>query len=394
MGVFNRYVLASGFRNEICCNESNYLIWKWRPSSSQPGENQQENAIRWGSSLRVKDGEVAVFIHRQKNGTIEEFIEGPYDQILSRKNLQAPESVFGLAYEDGVFFRAEVYFINLARLIQVRFAVPFFDVYDPRFSDIGVPVAVRGTISFGIRDYREFVKLHRMDTFTLSDFEKKIRDSVCRYVKDAVSNAPTANNIPVVQIESKIAQINDAIEYDLTWRQKDTLGVTVFGVDIGAIEIDKTSTGYRQLMAITKDVTAATVQAQTAANIKDIHDKQRIEAEHYQESLRVQREEDQYAQRMHTRQTNLGAYQTEKQAEVGVAGAVPPPVPVEAYHVAINGQAAGPYDLAVLKQMAMAGQFNAASLVWKAGMAEWTKAGDIEALHKIIGEIPPAIPIE
>ena len=32
-------------------------------------------------------------------------------------------------------------------------------------------VAVRGTISFKIEDYREFIKLHRLNTFTLSDFQ-------------------------------------------------------------------------------------------------------------------------------------------------------------------------------------------------------------------------------
>lgn len=51
--------------------------------------------------------------------------------------------------------------------------------------------------------YREFIKLHRLSTFNLDDFQKQIRDSVNRYVKDAVANAPAAHNIPVVQIESK-----------------------------------------------------------------------------------------------------------------------------------------------------------------------------------------------
>jgi len=75
-------------------------------------------------------------------------------------------------------------------------------------------------------------------------------------------------------------------------------------------------------------------------------------------------------------------------------GAVPPPVPVAAYHVAINGQAAGPFDLATLKQMALAGQFAATSLVWKAGMAEWTKADSMEDLKPILRDVPPAIPTE
>lgn len=453
MGLFEHKKRNGGLSDVIRCDEPNYLIWKWHPVGSQAGATKRENEIRWGSHLRVKDGEVAVFVYKQKDGTMQDFIEGPFDQTIKTANFPILSSLIGLVYDGVSPFQAEVFFINLAKIVQIRFGVPFFDVYDPRFMDYGVPVAVRGTISFGITDYREFVKLHRMSTFTLNDFERQIRGAVCRYVKDAVASAPAAHNIPVVQIESKVGMINDAVEFDIGTRLQETFGVTVSGVDIAVIEIDKLSAGYRQLMAITKDVTSATVQAQTAASIRDIHEKQRIEAEHYQESLRIQREESQYAQHMQTRQNNLGAYQTEKQAEVGVAGAaalgkmgengagninmgdgggglgfnpatlmatmavgnvvgqniagamntamngmnpgaVPPPIPVVAYHIAINGQAAGPYDLAALKQMAMAGQFNAASLVWKTGMAEWVKAGTVDELKTVLSCIPPAVPTE
>ena len=453
MALFNRNNRKGGLMDEIRCDEPSYLIWKWHPSGSQLGENQRENSIRWGSSLRVKDGEVAVFVYKQKNGTMQDFIVGPFDQTIKTANFPVLASIIGLAYEGGTPFQAEVYFINLAKIIQVRFGVPFFDVYDPRFLDYSVPVAVRGTITFSISDYREFIKLHRMDSFDLNAFEKQIRDAVIRYVKDAVANAPAAHNIPVIQIESKTAMINDAVEMNIADRLKESFGVAVSGVDISTIEIDKFSAGYRQLMAVTRDITEATVQAEAAAKIKDIHDKQRIEAEHYEESLRVQREEGQYAQRMHTRTANFGAYQVEKQAEVGVAGAealghmgangaggidlgsgggmgfnpaammasmalggvvgqniagamgnamsgmnqttpgaVPPPIPTVTYHVAINGQAAGPFAIAALKQMAQAGQFAKESLVWKPGMENWQRADSIEELKTVFAEIPPAIP--
>lgn len=455
MGLFNRNKRTGGFMDEIRCDEPNYLIWKWHPAGVQEGEGNRENAIRWGSSLRVKDGEVAVFVYKQKDGTMQDFIEGPYDQILSTKNLPVLASIVGLAYEGGTPFQAEVYFINLARLIQVRLAVPFFDVYDPRFSDFGVPVAVRGTISFGIKDYRKFVKLHRLFSFNLDEFQTQIRDAANRYIKDAVTNAPASNDIPVIQIESKTAQINDTIEFDLSERLKETFGVSVSGVDIGAIEIDKSSEGYRQLMLVTKDIASATAQAEAQAKVKDIHDKQRIESENYEETLRIQREEGQYAQHMQTQTANIGAFQVEKQAEVGIAGAealgqmgangagnidlgngggmgfnpaammasmavggavgqniagtmnntmagmntvtpgaVPPPVSTIAYYVAINGQAAGPFDLATLTQMAVVGQFVASSLVWKAGMAEWTKAETVEELKAVLSNVIPPIPNE
>ena len=422
------------------------------------GENQRENSIRWGSSLRVKDGEVAVFVYKQKNGTMQDFIVGPFDQTIKTANFPVLSSIIGLAYEGGTPFQAEIYFINLARIIQVKFGVPFFDVYDPRFADFGVPVAVRGTVSFGIADYREFIKLHRLSTFNLDDFQKQIRDAVNRYVKDTVANAPAAHNIPVIQIESKTAQINDVVEYDLSERLKETFGVVVSGIDIGAIEIDKTSHGYCQLMSVTKDLVGATAKAEAEAKIKDITDKQRIEVENYEETLRIQREEEQYAQHMHTRTTNFDAYQVEKQAEVGIAGAnalgqmgtnragdvsiggggdgtgfnmaammasmavggavgqniagamnnmmgginqqttpgaVPPPIPTVAYHVVANGQATGPLDISVLAQMATAGQFTADSLVWKNGMAQWAKAGTVDELKNLFANaMPPIPPIE
>ena len=455
MGLFDRNNRKGGFMDEIRCDEPSYLIWKWHPSGVQEGETVRENSIRWRSSLRVKDGEVAVFVYKQKNGTMQDFIVGPFDQTIKTANFPVLSSIIGLAYEGGTPFQAEVYFINLARIIQVKFGVPFFDVYDPRFADFGVPVAVRGTVSFGISDYREFIKLHRLSTFNLDDFQKQIRDAVNRYVKDAVANAPAAHNIPVVQIESKTAQINDVVEYDLSERLKETFGVVVSGIDIGAIEIDKSSEGYRQLMSVTKDIAGATAKAEAEAKIKDIADKQRIEAENYEETLRIQREEGQYAQHMHSRTANFGAYQVEKQAEVGIAGAqalgqmgangagdvniggggdgtgfnmaammasmavggavgqniagamnsmmgginqqatpgaVPPPIPTVAYYVAVNGQATGPFDISVLAQMATAGQFTAASLVWKNGMAEWQKAGSVEELKKLFANAMPPIP--
>lgn len=438
MGLFDRNNRGGGLMDVIRCDEPSYLIWKWHPAGTQQGNNKRENAIRWGSSLRVKDGEVVVFVYKQKDGTMQDFIEGPFDQTIKTANFPVLANIVGLAYAGDTPFQAEVFFINLAKIIQVKFGVPFFDVYDPRFADFGVPVAVIGTVSFSIADYRKFIKLHRLSRFNLEDFYRQIRDAVNRYVKDAVANAPAAHNIPVVQIESKTAQINDVVEYDLSERLNETFGVAVSGVDIGAIEIDKSSEGYHQLMAVTKDIATIRTQAETSD---------------YIERLSIQREEGQYAQHMQTQTANLGAFQTEKQAEVGVAGAealgqmgangagnvniggggdgfnmaammtsmavggavghniagamnnmmggisqpvqtavTPPLIPVVAYHVAVNGQATGPFDITTLTQMSATGSLTADSLVWKAGMSQWAKAGTVEELNGLFANNMPPIP--
>lgn len=432
---------TGGFMDEIRCDEPSYLIWKWHPAGIRQGFSDRENAIRWGSSLRVKDGEVAIFVYKQKDGVMQDYIEGPYDDIVKTANFPVLASIIGLAYDGGTPFQAEVYFVNLARIIQVKFGVPFFDIYDPRFLDFGVPVAVRGTISFKISDYREFIKLNRLNTFTLESFQKQIRDAVCRYVKDVVANAPAQNNIPVIQIETKIGIINDVAELNIKDRLRENFGVDVSGVDVSAVEIDKTSEGYRQLMAVTKDITATKIQAET---------------QDYVERLRIQREEGQYSMHKQTQTQNIGAFQVEKQAEVGVAGAqalgqmgangagdvnlggngdgfnmaammasmavggavgqniagsmnsmmsginqpiqsgmTPPPLNNVIYYVAVNGQSTGPFDLNTLSQMVVQGTLTKDTLVWKQGMQNWTKAVSAEELKNLfVGVIPPIPSVE
>ena len=426
---------TGGFMDEIRCDEPSYLIWKWHPRGVPQGAGDRENAIRWGSSLRVKDGEVAVFVYKQKDGTVQDYILGPHDQTIKTSNFPVLASIVGAAYDGGTPFQAEVYFINLAQLIQVNFAVPFFDVYDPRFLDFGVPVAVRGTISFRISDYKEFIKLHRLQTFNLDDFQKQIRDSVARYTKNIVANAPAEHNIPVIKLENKISIINDALENDVIERLEATFGVIVSNVDIASIEVDKTSEGYRQLISVTKDVTTAKIEAETTD---------------YVERIRIQREEGQYAQHKQTQSSNLGAFQIEKQTEVGIAGAealgqmgsagsgtvslggdagfnpaammagmavggavgqniagtmnnmmvnsqpqmgmIPPPLPTTAYHIAVNGQTSGPFDRNALMQMALSGQLLPSSLVWKQGMTEWMKADSVDDLKDLF--MPPIPPVQ
>ena len=73
-------------------------------------------------------------------------------------------------------------------------------------------------------------------------------------------------------------------------------------------------------------------------------------------------------------------------------GAVPPPIPVVAYHVAINDQAAGPFDMSALTQMIADGLLTTDSLVWKNGMVQWAKAGTVDELKNLFSNVMPPIP--
>ena len=320
MGLFGRGK-SGGLMNVIRCDEQEYMVWKWRPEGQDVNSTSRENAIRYGSSLRVKDGEVAVFVYKQENGTVQDFIEGPYDGTINTTNFPVLSSIVGMAFGGESPFQAEVYFINLAGNNQLRFSVPYFDVFDPRLPDHGVPMAVRGIITFNITNYKGFIKLNRLINFDHSQFLEQIRGALSKYIKAVVMNVPQEMGMPVVQMERQILNINEKVEGYLKPRIENDFGVNLKGLDISTLEIDKDSPYYDELRQLTAGNTAKTMNAQTDLGIKNMQDSQRINLANMEETLRIQREEAQRAQRLQTETNFMGAHSLDQQTEVLKTGA-------------------------------------------------------------------------
>ena len=419
--------MGGSFMDVIRCDEPDYLIWKWHPQGTELGKNRKENQIRWGSSLRVKTGSVAVFVYKQKDGTFQDYIEGPFDQTIKTSNFPVLARIVGLPFGGDSPFQAEIYFINLAKIIQTRFSVPYFDVFDVDNATFSVPIAVRGTITFSITDYKDFLKLHRLDSFDLDAFKTQISDSVARYVKSSVAGAPLKYNTPVISIERAISDINHDVEIEVRNRLYDDFGVTVSGLDIAVLDIDKSSDGYKELIEVTRALDAKKRKATTEIEIKEMFDAQRLSVREREIGL----EEDQYARHKGTQSGNLAAFQTEAAMEVGKEGAKGlgmmgsgggidgggngfnpaslmaqmavggvigqniaqsmnntmgnineinsqvPPIPQESYSVVSNGQSVGPFNLTTILQMIAAGMIVETTLLWKSGFDSWVSAGEL-----------------
>ena len=260
----------------IRCDEQEYLVWKWSPNGSANSSNK-ENAIRYGSSLRVKDGELAVFVYNQNDGTMQDFIDGPYDQTIKTANFPILTSIVGTAFGGSSPFQAEIYFINLSGNILIKFGIPYFDIYDPRFMDLGVPCAVRGSLTFNLTDYKNFIKLNRLINFDLEDFKKQIKDFFQRKAKSVVLNTPLDNNIPVMQIERKIDEISDLIQSKLKSELEEHFGINLKRLDIGAIELDKEHPHYQQLKKTTADQQTKFAEAKTDIEIDNLSETTRIQ---------------------------------------------------------------------------------------------------------------------
>ena len=444
MGLFDRKK-EGGLMDVIRCDEQEYLVWKWRPSG-EANSTKKENSIRYGSSLRVKQGEVAVFVYKKADGQVMDYIVGPYDDTIKTANFPILTSIVGAAFGGNSPFQAEIYFINLQGNNQIKFGVPYFDVADPRLPDYPVPVAVRGSLTFVLEDYKRFISLNRLIDFDLDAFRRQIADAVIRKVKSIVSNIPFEHSLPVVQLERKTDFIASITENALQDRIAE-FGVKMKYIDISAIEIDKESEAYQEVRSLTGGITADTIRSQAEVNTKNLFDMQRINAENMEETLRIQREEAQRAQKLQSETNFIGAHAINQQTEVLKAAATsmgnmnmdlsgggngsgfnpagmmmgmalggslggqmnqmmnqmgqqmqssmntPPPIPSVKYMLANNGQQFGPFEMAQLAQLVQSGQMTKNTYVWKQGMASWELAGNMPELAQLFMATPPPPPM-
>jgi hypothetical protein len=310
--------------------------------------------------------------------------------------------------------------------------------------DFGVPMAARGTITFNVTDYKGFIKLNRLINFELEDFNKQIKDAVSKYVKGVITNIPSDNGIPVLQMEKKLLEINDLIAAYLKPRLENDFGVNLKGFDLATIEVDKESQGYAELRKVTADQAAKTTVAQTDVNIKNMQDMQSINSQNMEETLRIQREEAQRAQKLQTETNFIGTHALNQQSDVlktaaqnlGEMGSMntgggggmnpagmmtgmmlggamgnqmagmmnnmgqnmqqqqntPPPPPSISYNISVNGQNSGPFNWQQLQQLVQNGQLTPNTHVWKQGMAGWEVAGNVPELGNLFASTPPPPP--
>ena len=238
---------------------------------------------------------------------------------------------------------------NLSKGSQVNFVIPYFDVFDPRLQDFGVPVSVHGTIVYSIEDMNLFHSVNKNESYSDETFQQKLRGTVTKFVKGVVTNAPTDAQIPAIQLERKILDISNLVQQYVTPQVERLFGITIRQLDVTSINIDKASRGYRELKALTADLEAENRMAQHNANLSNFNlqnqlnqdqlkmqstlnldamkrqqelnlggqeELQAMNLENQRETMRIQREEMQRASRLQTEQTFLGAHQANLNAGV------------------------------------------------------------------------------
>lgn len=366
MGLFNKRTDANGLAGNvrgskeggimdmIRCDEKDFLIWKWRPdANSVVGASKKENSIRYGSSLRVRPGQAAVFLYQNKGEY--DIIMGPYDDIIKTDNMPVLASIVGLAYKGGTPFQAEVYFINLARGMQLPFTIPYFRVIpsEPEYKAYDIRVAIKGAMAFQVPTDPAMVKYFleswgTSDT-TIEEFQEKVKSLLFQEVKQIVTNAPKDTGIYIMHFNQLIGEMGHYILSRLQERIMTRFGIFANDIIIDDIRYDEDSEAYNKLKRLTEDqaqlynlenekttLLSYEIRRETMRTDADIRNQTakemaKMQMEHMKDMTARMREEGQFAQRMQSeqaaKQAGLGsesayinAHSINKQTEVLKAG--------------------------------------------------------------------------
>lgn len=324
----------------------------------------------------------------------------------SKKEVEESERLAREAERQRVYQRQQSDLSNIAKGSQVKFSVPYFDVFDPRFDNFPVPIAVHGMVVYAVDNIARFNSINKTQNINDGVFQQKLTGQITKYVKGVVTNAPADNQIHVLQLERKILEISDLVQQYVTPKIESLFGINIRSIDITEIVVDKTSRGYRELKAVTTDLDKDALQRRQEMSLGGQEEMQRIQLEHQRETMRIQREELQRASRLQTETNFMTAHQADlnggavleqhqPNAQQMPNGVPPMPgaQPQVQYMVGVNGQQVGPCNWSQLQQLVQQGQLTQQTYVWKQGMANWEFAGNMQELRPLfVNAVPPQMP--
>lgn len=336
-----------------------------------------QNEIKMGAKLTVRPGQAAVFVNMGKIADV--FSEGMY--TLSTENMPIFSTLKGWKYGFNSPFKAEVYFVSTKRFTGLKWGTKHpIMLRDPEFG----PIRLRafGSYSIKISDPTKFIKeiVSTDGDFSTDEITDWLRNMIISRFADIIG-------------ESKIPALDMAANYDelgefITKRiHEDFLDL---GLDIMKMLVENIS--------LPKAVEEALDKRSSMGILGNLNQYTQFQAANAMEDAAKN------PNGMAGGGMGMGmgfamanqmgnAMSQQQQQPQQAAPQAPPPIPqAAAFHIAINGQQSGPFDMKSLKGFVTGGQVKTDTLVWKQGMAQWTAAGQVSELSNLFGAAPPPLP--
>ncbi len=324
------------------------------------------NEIKHQAKLVVREGQSAVFVNEGQIADV--FNPGMF--TLETKNLPVLSTLQGWKYGFSSPFKAEVYFVSMRLFTDLKWGTknPVM-MRDPEFGV--VRLRSFGTYVIKVKDPGTFIRqvVGTDGRFATGEITEQLRNMIVSRFTDIVAES----KVPVLDLAANYDELGKFVT-DRLRPEFEALGLYLDKLLIENISLPpevEQVLDKKTSMGVIGNLQAYT-QFQTANSIPD--------AARNPGGLAAA-----------GAGFGMGAAMAGQMAQAGQAA--PPPLPQAAqFYVAVNGRQTGPFDAAGLQSEARAGRLNRDSLVWKAGMAEWTPASQTPELASILQSAPPPLP--
>ncbi|WP_316751652.1 SPFH domain-containing protein [Pedobacter gandavensis] len=341
------------------------LVWKFP---------RQDNAIKMGAKLTVRESQVAIFMNEGRIADI--FTPGMYE--LSTQNIPILTTLMSWKYGFNSPFQADVYFVSMRLFLNQKWGTknPVM-IRDAEFG----PVRLRafGTFSFKVQDPKVFLSQITATNpdFSLENINEQLRDTVVSRAMDTVAES----KIPVLDLAANYNEmgllITQNIQPDFAELGLQLSKLFVENVSLPA-EVEQ-ALDKRSQMGIIGNL-GAYAQFQAANAIEKSAE--------------------------NTIGGNLGAAGMGLGVGAAMMGQVgnifqqnqfnpnekatdtPPSLNIVEYHFAKDGKPDGPHSLATIKTLIDSKVISKETQVWKKGMAAWAPA---VSLTELFDHEPPPL---
>jgi membrane protease subunit (stomatin/prohibitin family) len=319
-----------------------------------------DNEIKNGARLVVRPAQIAVFVDQ---GEVADVFE-PGTHALATRNLPVLSRLRGWKYGFESPFKAEVVFVSTRQFANKKWGTK--NPVITRDADVG-PVRLRayGTFSVRVGDAARFIRelVGANAGFVFDDIGDQLRNLVVSRFGDLVGE----DRIPVLQLSSLFVEVGDKlttrVQPDFANYGLDATQVVVENISLPP-EVEQTL-DQKTRLGIIGDMGA--YQALVSADA--LRDAARNPGGGAAGGVAV----------------GVGFGMAQQMA--GKSGRAtpaatpvlePPPIPgAISFFYAVGKDRHGPSDLATLAEQVRAGTIGQDTLLWRPGMAGWTRAGDV-----------------
>jgi membrane protease subunit (stomatin/prohibitin family) len=336
---------------------------------------RQGNEIKMGAKLVCREGQAAVFENEGKIADV--FQPGTYE--LETQNLPILSDLKGWKYGFNSPFKAEVYFVGTRLYTDMKWGTQ--EPVTIRDAEFGM-VRLRAFGTFGMRVTDPAALIRQMVGTDPNFSTDEVQDFLREKMVSEVGTALATSGVPMLDLAANQQEISQKLAETLTTSFAD-LGIAIPKFIIQNISLPpevSAALDKRTQMGVLGNLDQFT-KFQAATAITEAAENPGGGA---------------------GAGLGLGAGIAMGQQLAGAmagatapapAAAAPPPLPGQAgYFLGINGQQVGPVAVADLPARIASGELTPDTLVWREGMTEWARAGDVAEVNATFPATPPPLP--